>query len=263
MQAFALHFGALALVQPILVLDLLFAVVITYVLARRRPDWVTTAGVLGCTGGLVLFLAVARPQSPPVHVAPTILLPLGLATVGLIALCLVAWRVSPRTFLPLTTALACGVIFGITAFLLKELTQTIGLGFNPPSQQWPLYAFIIAEPLGFLLNQNAFQESSLIAPGPGHPDRHRPAGCHRHRPGLAERDDHQQPRRDRGRASRAGHHVGRRRRPRLPITPPRRRHLPRIGPAPGRSNPAARRLHLARRADPPAARARPRPMPRL
>ena len=67
-------------------------------------------------------------------------------------------------FLPLSTAFACGVIFGITAFLLKELTQTVGHGFNPPSQQWPLYAFIIAEPLGFLLNQNAFQESSLIAP---------------------------------------------------------------------------------------------------
>ena len=50
MQAFALHFGPLALVQPILVLDLLFAVVITYVLARRRPDWVTAAGVLCCTG---------------------------------------------------------------------------------------------------------------------------------------------------------------------------------------------------------------------
>jgi drug/metabolite transporter (DMT)-like permease len=164
MQAFALHFGPLALVQPILVLDLLFAVVITYVMARRRPDWVTSAGVLCCTGGLVLFLVVARPTSPPVHVAPSILLPLGLATVGLIALCLVAWKLSPRRFLPLATALACGVIFGITAFLLKELTVTIGLGFNPPSQQWPLYAFIIAEPLGFLLNQNAFQESSLIAP---------------------------------------------------------------------------------------------------
>jgi drug/metabolite transporter (DMT)-like permease len=164
MQAFALHFGPLALVQPILVLDLLFAVVITYVLARRRPDWVTSAGVLCCTGGLVLFLVVARPTSPPIHVAPSILLPLGLATVGLIALCLIAWRFSPRRLLPLATALACGVIFGITAFLLKELTVTVGLGFNPPSQQWPLYAFIIAEPLGFLLNQNAFQESSLIAP---------------------------------------------------------------------------------------------------
>ena len=164
MQAFALHFGALALVQPILVLDLLFAVVITYVMARRRPDWVTTAGVLSCTGGLVLFLAVARPTSPPVSVGPSILLPLGLASAGVIAACLVAWRLSPRMLLPLSTAFACGVIFGITAFLLKELTQTIGHGFNPPSQQWPLYAFIIAEPLGFLLNQNAFQESSLIAP---------------------------------------------------------------------------------------------------
>src|ERR1700749_346522 len=101
MQAFALHFGALALVQPILVLELLFAVVITYVLDRRRPDWVTTAGVLSCTGGLVLFLAVARPTSPPVHVAPTILLPLGLATAGLLALCLIAWRLSPKMYLPL------------------------------------------------------------------------------------------------------------------------------------------------------------------
>jgi len=164
LQAFALHFGALALVQPILVLDLLFAVVITYALARRRPDWVTTAGVLCCTGGLVLFLVVARPKSPPVSVGPGILLPLGLASAGVIALCLVAWRLSPRKFLPLSTAFACGLIFGITAFLLKELTVTIGHGFNPPSQQWPLYAFIIAEPLGFLLNQNAFQESSLIAP---------------------------------------------------------------------------------------------------
>ena len=164
MQAVALHFGALALVQPILVLDLLFAVVITAVLARRRPDRVVGAGVLCCTGGLALFLAVARPQSPPVSVGPGILVPLGVGIAAVIAVCLVAWRLSLRRFLPLATAFACGAIFGVTAFLLKEITQTIGLGFNPPSQQWPLYAFIIAEPVGFLLNQNAFQESSLIAP---------------------------------------------------------------------------------------------------
>lgn len=164
MQAIALHFGPLSLVQPVLVLDLLFAVVISAVLARQRPDRVISAGVLCCTGGLVLFLAVARPQSPAVSVSPTILVPLGIGTAGAIALCLIAWRLSPRKFLPLATAFACGAIFGVTAFLLKEITQTIGLGFNPPSQQWPLYAFIVAEPIGFLLNQDAFQESSLIAP---------------------------------------------------------------------------------------------------
>jgi hypothetical protein len=122
------------------------------------------AGILSCTGGLVLFLAVARPQAPAVSVTPTILLPLGIGIAGVIGLCLVAWRISPRKFLPLATAFACGAIFGVTAFLLKEITLTIGRGFNPPSQQWPLYAFIVAEPIGFLLNQNAFQESSLIAP---------------------------------------------------------------------------------------------------
>jgi drug/metabolite transporter (DMT)-like permease len=164
MQAIALHFGPLALVQPILVLDLLFAVVITSVLGRKRPDRLIASGVLCCTGGLVLFLAVGRPQSPPVSVGPSILVPLGIGVAVVIALCLVAWRVSPGRVLPLATAFACGAIFGVTAFLLKEITQTIGLGFNPPSQQWPLYAFIIAEPIGFLLNQNAFQESSLIAP---------------------------------------------------------------------------------------------------
>jgi hypothetical protein len=164
MQAIALHFGPLALVQPILVLDLLFAVLITTAVGRRPPDRVVGAGVLCCTAGLALFLAVARPQSPAVSVAPTILVPLGGGIAGAIALCLVAWRVSPRRILPLATAFACGAIFGVTAFLLKEITQTIGLGFNPPSLQWPLYAFIVAEPVGFLLNQNAFQESSLIAP---------------------------------------------------------------------------------------------------
>ena len=164
MQAIALHFGPLTLVQPILVLDLLFAVVITAALTRKRPDRVVSAGVLCCTGGLALFLAVAKPTSPAVSVAPTVLVPIGIGVTGTIALCLIAWRLSPRKFLPLATAFACGAIFGITAFLLKEITQTIGLGFSPPSQQWPLYAFIVAEPLGFLLNQNAFQESSLIAP---------------------------------------------------------------------------------------------------
>jgi drug/metabolite transporter (DMT)-like permease len=122
------------------------------------------AGVLCSAGGLVLFLAAARPTNPAVSVAPTVLLPIGGGIAGTIAICLVAWRVSPRKFLPLATAFACGAIFGVTAFLLKEITQTIGRGFNPPSQQWPLYAFIVAEPIGFLLNQNAFQESSLIAP---------------------------------------------------------------------------------------------------
>jgi drug/metabolite transporter (DMT)-like permease len=164
LQAVALHFGPLSLVQPILVCDLLFAALMAAAIARRRPDRVMAAGILCCTGGLALFQAVARPTGGKTTVSPVVLIPLGAFLAAAIAICLVAARVSPKKALPLASAFACGAIFGVTAFLLKEITQTIGHGFNPPSQQWPLYAFIILEPIGFLINQNAFQESALIAP---------------------------------------------------------------------------------------------------
>jgi drug/metabolite transporter (DMT)-like permease len=121
-------------------------------------------GVICCTGGLALFLAVARPHGGSTTVSPTAVLPLAIGLAATIALCLAAAHFGPRQGRSLATALACGVVFGITAFLLKEITQTLPQGFSPPSRQWPLYAFIVLEPAGFLLNQNAFQESTLIAP---------------------------------------------------------------------------------------------------
>jgi len=121
------------------------------------------AGVVCCAGGLAMFQVAARPQSGTVTVSPTIMLPLGVGIAAAVAVCFAVARLTPRK-LPLATAFACGAVFGVTAFLLKEITLTIGSGFSPPSQQWPLYAFVILEPIGFLLNQNAFQESSLIAP---------------------------------------------------------------------------------------------------
>jgi drug/metabolite transporter (DMT)-like permease len=164
LQAVALHFGPLSLVQPILVCDLLFAALMAAAVDRRRPDRVMAAGVLCCTGGLALFQAFARPTGGTTAVSATVLIPLGIFLAAAIALCPVVARLSPKKGLPLATAFACGAVFGVTAFLLKLITDTIGRGFNPPSQQWPLYAFIILEPIGFLLNQNAFQESTLIAP---------------------------------------------------------------------------------------------------
>jgi len=164
MQAVALHFGPLSLVQPILVCDLLFAAVMSAALRRRRPDRVMAVGVVCCAGGLAMFQVAARPQAGTATVSPTIMLPLGVGIAAAVAVSFAVARLSPRKGLPLATAFACGAVFGVTAFLLKEITLTVGSGFSPPSQQWPLYAFVILEPIGFLLNQNAFQESSLIAP---------------------------------------------------------------------------------------------------
>jgi hypothetical protein len=53
-------------------------------------------------------------------------------------------------------AIACGVDFSVTAFLLKVVPYTLPLGFGDPLRQWPLYLLIIVGPFGFLLNQSAF-----------------------------------------------------------------------------------------------------------
>ena len=81
-----------------------------------------------------------------------------------LAVCLAAGRWGPRRFRSLWLATACGVDFGVTAFLLKIVPDTLTRGFGDPLSQWPLYLLVIVGPLGFLLNQSAFQAGLLIAP---------------------------------------------------------------------------------------------------
>jgi hypothetical protein len=83
---------------------------------------------------------------------------------GLLRFCLTAARWGPRRLRPVWLAIACGADFGVTAFLLKITPDTLAQGFGDPLRQWPLYLLVVVGPLGFLLNQSAFQAGLLIAP---------------------------------------------------------------------------------------------------
>jgi len=61
LQVVALKFGPLALVEPILVCDLIFAVLINSYL-RGRWDPLLVAGVAACAVGVAGFLIIARPS---------------------------------------------------------------------------------------------------------------------------------------------------------------------------------------------------------
>jgi hypothetical protein len=165
LQITALHFGPLTLVQSVLVCDVLFAVLIRALLAGRRwPDRVVLAGVLCCAGGLAAFLAIARPHGDRFALTPLSVVPLAAVLAGVLAACLAAARFGPAQARPVALGLACGVIYGVTAFLLKEISHSIGQGGSPLAQLWPLYAVVVLGPLAFLLNQSAFQAGVLIAP---------------------------------------------------------------------------------------------------
>ena len=115
-----------------------------------------------CTVGVVGFLAVARPTGGQPDDSLSTFIPLAVGYGVLLAGCLAVARASPR-LRPLALALATGVSYGTTAFLIKLVTaeaDTLPHLFGT----WPLYAVAIVAPLGFLLNQNAYQQGSIVAP---------------------------------------------------------------------------------------------------
>ncbi|HEX4657614.1 MAG TPA: DMT family transporter [Streptosporangiaceae bacterium] len=162
LQVVALTFGPLALVQPILVCDLIFAVLINSYLRRRR-DPVMLAGVAACAAGVAGFLVIARPSGGQSTVSFHIMLPLAAGLTAGVAGCLIVARRN-QDLRPLALALACGINYGAAAFLVKLVTSQAGGGLAHLLGNWPIYALAVIAPVGFVLNQDAFQQGTLLGP---------------------------------------------------------------------------------------------------
>lgn len=163
LQVVGLKYAPLAVVEPILVFDLVFAVLIAAYL-RRSADPVMLAGVAACVAGVAGFLVIARPTagSGSVGLAEAIWLAVG--AVAAVTGCLMLGQ-SSDTLRPLALALATGICYGLSAFLIKVVTSEASHGgFGHVLTDWPIYALAVAGPVGFVLNQDAFQSGTFIAP---------------------------------------------------------------------------------------------------
>jgi len=162
LQVTALRFGPLALVEPILVVALIFAVLINSYL-RGVWDREIMAGVLGCAAGIAGFLAIARPTQGTAHVSFFVILPLAAGLAGGIFGCLAVAKRS-ATLRPVALALACGICYGTSAFLVKLVISDVSAGLPALLTNWPIYALAVVGPAGFILNEDAYQQGTLIAP---------------------------------------------------------------------------------------------------
>jgi drug/metabolite transporter (DMT)-like permease len=162
LQVLALRFGPLALVEPLLVCDLIFAVLINSYL-RNRWDPGLIGGVIATAAGVAGFLVIARPSNGQSTVSFYVVLPLGAGLAAAVIGCL-AVAARSESLRPLALALACGVNYGVAAFLVKLVVSDVSGGLPALLTDWPIYALAVVGPLGFLLNENAFQQGTLIAP---------------------------------------------------------------------------------------------------
>jgi hypothetical protein len=172
LQVVALDFGSLALVQPLLVCDLVFAVLLSRTLAWRRGEQLAggrrslvtlLAGVTAATVGVAGFLVAGRPSGGHGDLGFGVFIPLVIGLVVLVGGCLLV-AAKNEELRPLALALGCGINYGVAAFSIKLVTTEFGGGAARVFSDWPIYVLAVVGPVGFILNQDAFQEGTLLAP---------------------------------------------------------------------------------------------------
>jgi hypothetical protein len=174
-QVSALHFGPLALVQPIMALELLF--VFAYMaLSGRSPvtvrprDWLAAVAM---SAGIGSFLGVASPSGGRLDAPAAMWWPASMVTLGLVILALTVTYGPPRRHLasgPRRAAVlgaATGISWGFVAAVIKELSSRLGEGINAVTTSWPLYVLIVTGAATLVLASHALSAGPLAASQPG------------------------------------------------------------------------------------------------
>jgi drug/metabolite transporter (DMT)-like permease len=173
-QLTALHYGALALVQPILALELLFVFAYMAVLSSRtvrRRDWLAAAAM---SAGLGLFLFAAAPSGGRQHAPGALWLLAGLATLGVVLAGIAGafglrHRRSAGSAAQRAAVLGAvtGVAWGFVAAVIKEFSSHLGGGAADIFSNWSLYVLLGAGALSLLLASHALAAGPLAASQPG------------------------------------------------------------------------------------------------
>jgi drug/metabolite transporter (DMT)-like permease len=172
-QVTALHYGALALVQPILALELLFVFGYMAFLGSRRVrgrDWLAAAAM---SAGLALFLFAASPSGGRQHAPASLWLLAGLATLAVVVAGLaVATGLRHRSpaSAPQRAAILgalTGVSWGFVAAVIKEFSYHLSGGLTSIFSNWSVYVLLVAGAASLLLASHALAAGPLAASQPG------------------------------------------------------------------------------------------------
>lgn len=168
LQALALHEGALALVAPVIVIELPFTLLLAALILRRRVDKRTIGAILVTTAALSALLLIARPSSGQPSGVPAFAWILAIAgTVGVVTALVLAGRRFSGSRRAALLATAAGVGHGLSATLMKSTTFVASQGVAAVFGSWKLYGMIVAGGLSLYLFQNALQAGSVVAAQPG------------------------------------------------------------------------------------------------
>lgn len=167
LQIFALHFGKLTVVQPLLVSGLLFALVLRQLHEHHQITKVQMLWALVLSASLVGFVVLASSGgSTSAHETadrwPAAVV--GACGVVLAGACVeIGRRQRHGGRSAALLGIAVGTIYAALAALLKAVTDIVARSPLHIFISWQLYVVVIIGALGLLLNQLAFQAGPITA----------------------------------------------------------------------------------------------------
>ncbi|MEV4155059.1 DMT family transporter [Nocardia salmonicida] len=164
MQVLALTFGAVLVVQPILVSALVFALPLSARLNGQRITARAAAIALILVAALALFLIVGDPTAGE-DTAPfrEWLAPLAIVLGVVVAATVTGLMINSRSGQALALGLAGGALFGVAAALTDRVVTLFGDGIGAVLGGWQTWTLVAAGLLGVYLQQRAFQAGPLAA----------------------------------------------------------------------------------------------------
>jgi drug/metabolite transporter (DMT)-like permease len=162
-QAAALGSGHLAVVQPLLVFSVVFALPLGIRISHQSLHRDEVVAAVAVVVGLVVFLSLARPSGGRSE-APLSdwLIPSAILAVVCAPLVILGRRgPAPRRAAWLGTA--AGILFALTAALTKAVVDELGVGVVHVLSSWELYALIGIGYVSMTLNQMALNTGALAA----------------------------------------------------------------------------------------------------
>lgn len=153
LQAAALDRGRLAIIQPLLVMTVVFALPLGYLLTSQRVGRTEVLGAGVIVVGLALFAVYGDPAGGNEN-APGSEWAIAIAILGVVCAVLLAF--GQRGGLSLKAAVygtVAGILFGLSAALTKPTLDYLHAGVDELLTHWEPYALAVAGILGFVLQQ--------------------------------------------------------------------------------------------------------------
>lgn len=168
LQAVALGLGSLAVVQPLLVLELPFTLLLASVVFRARlhaREWLAAAGM---SAGLAAFLYTLRPGGGNAAQVTLSTWLLGIAVSLALAATFVWLGVRQhQAARAVYLSVATGIGFGLTAVLVKGVATAYSGSVASLFGAWQTYLVMALGPASMFLLQNTLQSGRLVAAQPG------------------------------------------------------------------------------------------------